>query len=408
MLEPPGAGKVERVRVVGHDLSVVADLQALADRARVTGRLGIDTEFMGEGRYRALLCVAQVAVKRDDGESDTEVLDTLEEALDPSPLAAILADPAVEIVMHAGRQDVALLRRTWQTDVTNVFDTQVAAGFTGRGAQMGYEALLGDVLGVRLNKSASFTRWDQRPLTAEQVQYAREDVLNIIQLAEALQDELGRLGRLEWAREECRALESVSDRRDLDVIFNKLPRIGGLDPPIRAVARELVEWREETAQRQDKPVSTVLADAPLVEIARRRPKDTSRLQQIRGLNEQTLRRRGRDILAAVERGREREAIPRDGDKPIASDPRDSAAIALCEALVRTRTAEAGLAYELLTARADLERIVRAQRTGAPEPDARALHGWRRELVGNELLALLRGELSLRLGADRRIAVEPAQ
>jgi ribonuclease D len=386
----------------------VADLESFAARARATGRLGIDTEFMGEGRYRSLLCVVQVAVERDDGESDVEVLDALDPALDPTPLAGVLADPDVELVMHAGRQDVALLRRTWGTDVTNIFDTQVAAGFTGRGAQMGYEALLHGVLGVRLRKSASFTRWDARPLTDEQISYAREDVLQLVQLADALQRELDERGRLEWAREECRALESVTDTRDLDVVFGKLPRIGGLDPPVRAVARELIEWREETAQAADRPVSSVLPDAPLVEIARRRPRDIPRLQQIRGLNEQTLRRRGREILAAVERGRDREPIPRDGDKPIAADPRDGPAIALCEALTRARTYEAGLAYELVAARADLERIVRSVRSGAPEPDVRTLRGWRRELVGSELLDLLGGALSLRIGEDRRLEVGPGR
>ena len=381
------------------------DLQAFAERVRAIGRFGIDTEFMGEGRYRSLLCVVQIAVEQPDGTIQVEVLDALDDSWDPAPLASLLADPAVEVIFHAGRQDVALLRRTWSTDVVNIFDTQVAAGFTGRGAQMGYEALLGDVLGVRLKKSASFTRWDKRPLTREQVQYAREDVLHIIQLADALQSELERLGRLQWAREECEFLESISDERDLDTVFARLPRVGGLDPAIRAVARELVEWRETTARTQDKPVSSVLPDAPLIEVARRRPKDLDRLQQIRGLNESTLRRRGRDILAAVERGREREPIPRDGDRPIPTDPLDSAAIALCEALTRTRTLEADLAYELVAARADLERSGKAVRTGAEEPDVRTLRGWRRALVGAELLELLRGQRTLRLGPDRHLVVE---
>ena len=383
----------------------MTELQALADRARETGQLGIDTEFMGEGRYRALLCVVQVAAIREDGESDVMVLDTLDDSLDPAPIAGLLADPAVEVVFHAGRQDVALLRRVWGTPVTNIFDTQVAAGFTGRGAQMGYEALLSSVLGVRLNKSASFTRWDARPLSAEQVRYAQEDVLHIIQLARALQDELRAQGRLEWALEECRALEAVTDVRDLDVVFAKLPRIGGLDPAVRAIARELVEWREQTARDADKPVSTVLADAPLVEIARRRPGSFDRLEQIRGINQQALRRRGREIIAAVERGRDREPIDRDGDKPLPSDPLDGPAIALSEALVRTRTLQAGMAYELVAARADLERIVRSMRLGAPEPDVRTLRGWRRELVGAELLELLSGKRSLRIGPDRRLKVE---
>jgi ribonuclease D len=384
----------------------VPDLQAFAERARATGRLGIDTEFMGEGRYRALLCVVQIAVTQPDGDVWVEVLDALDPALDPAPIAEVLADPAVEVVLHAARQDVALLRRTWGTEVTNVFDTQVAAGFTGRGAQMGYDPLLSDVVGVRLSKSASFTKWDRRPLTEEQIRYAREDVLHLQELAVKLQEELEQLGRLQWAREECRVLEASSDERDVDLIFQRLPRIGGLEPAIRAVARELVEWREETARRQDKPASSVLPDAPLIEIARRRPRDLERLQQIRGLNEGVLRRRGRDIVAAVERGRERQPIPRDGDRPIAGDPLDAPAIALCEALIRARTLGAELAYELVASRADIERIVRAQRTAAAEPDVRTLQGWRRELVGAELLELLAGRRRLRLGEDRRLSVEP--
>jgi len=372
----------------------------LARRARETGRLGIDTEFMGEGRYRTLLCLVQVAVEDGPQGSRVEVLDPLAGDHDPAPLAATLADPQVEVLVHAGRQDVALLRRVWSTDVRGVFDTQVAAGFAGLRAQLGYEALLSEVLGVRLRKSASFTRWDARPLSAEQVEYAREDVLHLIQLADALQERLAQRGRLEWAREECRALEAASDERDLDAIFDRLPRVNSLEPSQRAVARELVEWRERTAQEGDRPVSSVLADAALVEIAKRRPATSERLAQIRGLNEGTLRRRGRAIIEAVARGRERDPIPVEGERPAHADPADAPLIALGEALARARAAEAGLAYELLAARADLQRIVTALRLGAPEPAVRTLEGWRREVVGEELLELLRGRRSLRVSAGR--------
>src|SRR4051794_39774425 len=236
--------------------TVDTTVTGLAQRARETGRLGIDTEFMGEGRYRPLLCLVQVAVEdagHDEGGIRVEVLDPLQDSFDPTPLADVLADPDIEIVLHAGRQDVALLRRVWGTDVRNIFDTQVAAGFAGRRAQLGYEALLSELTGVRLRKSASFTRWDARPLSDEQVRYAREDVLHLLQLADALQDELAARGRLEWAREECRALEDVSDERDADAIFARLPRINSLDPAQRAVARELVEWREGVARESDRP-----------------------------------------------------------------------------------------------------------------------------------------------------------
>jgi ribonuclease D len=387
------------------DAGTVTDL---AELARAAGRLGIDTEFMGEGRYRPLLCLVQVAVEEPGGEVRVAVLDPLADSLDPALLAAALADPAVEVVMHAGRQDVALLRRVWRTEVSNVFDTQVAAGFAGLRAQLGYEALLHEMLGVRLRKSASFTRWDARPLSEEQVGYAREDVLHLLQVADALQERLRKRGRLEWAREECRVLETASDERDPDALFARLPRINSLDPAQRAVARELVAWRERTAQEADRPATSILPDAPLVEIAKRRPRSIDRLAQIRGLHEGALRRRGPAILAAVERGRERLPIPVEGERPAQPDAADAPLIALGEALVRARAAEAGLAYELIAARADLQRVVTALRVEGPEADVRTLQGWRRAVVGEELLELLQGRRSLRVGPGGRIEVsEPA-
>jgi ribonuclease D len=385
-------------------MSLVSEL---AEAARATGRLGVDTEFMGEGRYRSLLCLVQVAVDDGDGGSRVEVLDPLEGDLDPGPLAEVLADPDIEIVMHAGRQDVALLKRVWETEVTNVFDTQVAAGFAGLRAQLGYEALLSEVCGVRLRKTASFTRWDARPLSPEQVEYAREDVLHLLQLAGALADRLSDLGRLEWAREECRMLESVSDVRDVESVFERLPRINSLDPAQRAVAHELVGWREHTAQEADRPVQTILSDAGLVEIAKRRPKTMERMRQIRGINESTMHRRGKAVLEAVERGREREPIAVEGERPAQTRPDDAVLIALGEALVRARALESKIAYELIAAKADLQRIALAVRDDQPEPAVRTLEGWRRELVGEELIALLRGDLTLGLDADRRLVVEPS-
>ena len=149
---------------------------------------------------------------------------------------------------------------------------------------------------------------------------------------------------------------------------------------------------------------SVLSDTALIEVAKRRPSTVSALEQIRGINEQTLRRRGRAILEAVERGRTRAPIPVEGGRPSQPDALDAPVIALAEALVRARAIEFELAYELIAARADLQRIVLAMRDGAPEPDVRTLSGWRRKVVGDELLDLLAGRRALTVGANRHVAV----
>ncbi|HXN37358.1 MAG TPA: HRDC domain-containing protein [Solirubrobacteraceae bacterium] len=386
------------------------DLRAVADAARAAGRLALDTEFIGEGRYRTLLCLIQLAVPQGDVGERIELIDPLSDDLDGGPLADVLADPAIQVVVHAGRQDIALLRRRLGTEVSNVFDTQVAAGFSGLAAQSSYDSLLAELLGVRLAKSASFTRWDARPLSAEQLAYAREDVVHLLALAGELERKLAALGRLQWAREECQPLAHTSDERDLDVVFARLPRVRGLSASGRGIARELLEWRERTAAEQDRPVQSVLGDAVLMEIAKRRPSSEHELEQIRGAG--AARRRARELLAAVARGLQRPPEPPPDDmRPAPPQPDDMPLIALCEALVRARAREAGLAYELLAARADLQAIVLARRLGREQgegadgkADVRTLRGWRAELVGDELLALLDGGLSLSVRAGRlRIA-----
>ena len=232
---------------------------------------------MGEGRYRPLLCLVQVAVeragrRRGPGRGARPARATTST---PAPLADVLADPEVEIVFHAGRQDVALLRRVWahRGDATSS-TRRSPPGSPGRRAQLGYEALLSELLGVRLRKSASFTRWDARPLSDEQVA-------------------LRARGRAAPARARRRApAASSTSRGRLGVGARGVPRARGRlrrarpptrsSPACRASTRSTrrsapsrassSQWREETARRRRTGrCQSVLADAALVEIAKRRP-----------------------------------------------------------------------------------------------------------------------------------------
>jgi ribonuclease D len=390
-----------------HGLASSADVEATAALARAHGRLGIDTEFMSEGRYRALLCLTQVAVE-DPSAPDgirTILIDGLDAGVDVRPLAGLLADPEVEIVLHAGRQDVAILRRAWATELTNVFDTQIAAGFVGESAQAGYGNLIGSVLGLRVGKTASYTRWDARPLTREQLSYAAEDVAHLLQLADEIQRRLAETDRFNWAMEECRRLEGATDERDPETAWERLPRVGQLDPQARAVAKRLAAWRERTASAEDRPVGQVLQDPPLLELAKRHPRQLDALGQIRGIHPSFIKRRGAELLEAVAAGMADPPIPRETRRGH-SDSSDAPLIALAEALLRARAMEAGLAYELIASRSDLEQIIAASRQRAPEPEVRTLSGWRRELVGSDLESLLLGNVAVAVGSSRRLELHP--
>ena len=371
----------------------------LAGRAADAGRLAIDTEFMSERRYQAMLCLAQLAVADPEapGGVRTEILDPIEDEIDAGPLAGVLADPAVEVVVHAGRQDVAILKRTWQTDIQNVFDTQVAAGFLRYGVQEGYGSLVRKVLGVEPAGGEAFTHWDRRPLTDQQLEYARADAAHLLALGDALEEQLTAAGRLEWAREESRAVARSSDERDPPAIFARLPKVARLRARDRAVAIELVEWRERVAARLDRSVPSILPDHVLVELARRRPSSRDALAQTRGLPVATRERRGKELLDAIERGTEREPPPAPPEPPRTA-PEDAPLVALGQALVRQASLETGVGAELIATQADVVRAVETARRGE-EAQVRVLEGWRRDVVGAELLELLAGRRTLRVGPE---------
>jgi ribonuclease D len=376
-------------------MSIVSEL---AEQARREGRLGLDTEFVSERRYRPLLCLVQVVVG-----DRIEILDPLGN-LDPAPLAEVLADPAIEVVLHAGRQDVALLKRTWRSEVRNVFDTQVAAGFAGYGGQSGYDSLVRSLLGASAKGAEGFSRWDRRPLTAEQIDYARADVEHLLPMTDALQERLRASGRLEWAREECRALEAATDDRPPEEQFARLPRVRRLSKRQRAVALTLVGWRQDLAREIDRPPSSILPDHVLVEVARRQPDSRRGLEEVRGMPGQTFQRWHRELLDAVARGRDAPDAP-DLPDVEAGDQGDAPLIALGQALVRQRALEAKVAVDLLSTQSDIAAVVGGLRRNGPAPDVRTLHGWRRELVGDELVKLLSGDCVVRV-RQRRLTVEP--
>ncbi len=384
--------------------------ELLAQRASEHGRLAIDTEFVSERRYQAQLCLVQVAVPDAEGPEGvrTDVLDPLDDsvALDPAPLARVLADPAVGVIMHAGRQDVAILRRTWNTDITNVFDTQVAAGFLGFGNQEGYESLVRSALGVALKGGEGFTRWDRRPLTERQISYAGDDARLLLALGAEMERRLAEKGRLEWAREESLLVQASRDERSPERAYERLPKLGRLDGGQRAAAWRLCEWRERLARKADRPPSYIVPDQALVELARRRPGNRAALEAIRGLPQQTLHRRGAELIEQIELSREDQAPPAAPSAP-RRDPAEAPLIALAQAVLRHRSMESGVATELIATQSELAALVGAVRRGIDGSAVRALEGWRRELVGDELRELIEGRRAVSVDADGGLRVVPA-
>jgi len=369
-------------------LTTTQDLVQFAERAQHAPAIGIDTEFMRERTYFARLCLVQISLAEETAVIDPLAIDDLSALLD------LLRDRRIVKVLHAGTQDLEIFYRLMGSAAAPVFDTQVAATLAGFPQQTGYGALVKELVGVQLDKADTFTDWARRPLTSAQIEYAHDDVRYLLPLYERLRGALERDERMEWLEKDFARL---ADPAFYEVIpeeqWRRVKRVSSLNRRQLAVAREVTAWREGEAQRRNLPKRWVLSDESVVEIARRMPSTTAALEAIRGVSEKLPRGAYGAVVKAVERGRE---VP-DDELPILERRRRrpaadiDGAIDLMVALVRLRAREHGVAMPILASRDDLERLASGDR------EAHALlEGWRREIVGDELLALLEGRIALTL------------
>lgn len=377
----------------GTYIATPADLKPFCDSLRGATVLALDTEFVGEHSYYAKLEIVQVAADGVAGVIDFPAVGGLE------PLLERLYDPAVEKVFHAGTQDLEILYRLGGRPLAPVFDTQVAAAFVGLGASIGYSALVERVTGRRLKKLHTVTDWSRRPLSPSQLSYAVDDVTFLLPIHAHLHERLQKLGRLGWVREECKALEGVPVKEQVEdrERYRRVKEWNKLDRRGLAILRELAAWREAAARARNAPRPRVLADEILVEIARLGPARAAELRTLRRLYPRVIERDGESIIAAVRRG---QAVP-DKDLPaMERGPRRrvrAGTVDLLNAFLRARSEEEDIAPSLLATVGELETLAHDPRG----EDARALpilHGWRREMVGNEILDILEGRASIRVDA----------
>jgi ribonuclease D len=375
-------------------------LEAFAAELRGCRLLGVDTEFLTERNYFPRLCLIQIAT-----ENLLAVVDPL--GCKNLTLLGDVLDDDLELVVHSGEQDLAILDRHLGRVPARVFDTQIAAAFLGYGHKIGYSRLVDTCCGTRPKSSEAYTDWARRPLEAGQIDYALDDVRYLLRCRTFLVKELRAVGRLEWAEQECAlaratALEGYDPYRQ----WRRVSGGRGLNGQQLAILREVAAWREQEAAARNEPRQRIVADRVLVELARRAPRRREELRHYRGMHPKEATRSAKAILAAVERGRKKppEELPvrprRSGPD---DDPNVAALATLLDAFLRARALDLEISSRLLANRRDLERLVRLSLNGAiadgesgqgseePHP---LLHGWRRQVVGEDILRLLQGELTL--------------
>ncbi len=365
--------------------------------------LALDTEFLGEKRYFERLCLVQIHAPTETGAVEA-ALDPF--ALDLAPLAQMIEDPAVTKLVHAGAVDLKIFFQGFGARPQNVFDTQIAAAFLGYGHQIGYADLVKRITRVQLSKTMQYTDWSARPLSAEQIDYALADVRYLPPLFEQLRADLNERGRMGWANAEfARAIERSTRQFDDRDAFKKL-NLSGLSRKQLAVLREGAAVRETIARTGDKPPSFILPDLALIQMARQQPKSVGELRAIRGITALSTR----DAQAFVE------AIQTALASPVASwpdawdtarpDARLDAIIALLGVVVSATAAAQDVSRSYLAPRETLFELATHYIEGTLDQihDLPVLQDWRGDLVGRDLLALMKGEQVVGFDADLKLPV----
>jgi ribonuclease D len=337
------------------------ELPALARELASHEWIGVDTEFLRERTFFPKLCLLQIKAGRHIYCVDTLRIGSLD------PLMPALTAAPVRKVIHAARQDLEAVYLTGRRVISPVFDTQIAAGCTGRKPQVGYAELVKTLLEVTVPKGQTRTDWSKRPLTREQLEYAADDVLYLGDVASLLTEQLRSLQREHWVTEDCLALEDMRlYEPDPAQAWARLRGVAQLAPAARARAKTIAIWREQEARERDLPRAWILSDAALFSIAQS--------DGVHSLNDALAAK----LSAALEASSESPPDLEPG-MDLRPTPEQKALIERLAKIVDARAAELQVSAEILAPRGELKALAMGRR------DAHALSGWRREEIGSRLL-----------------------
>ena len=369
-----------------HFIDSPEELKQLCTRLQQSHWLALDTEFIRERTYYPHFCLLQISNGREAACIDPLRLEDL------SPLTDLLFDEKIIKVFHAGRQDLEIFHQLWQRLPRPLFDTQIAATLLSQGEQIGYAALVQKSLGIELDKGASRTDWSQRPLEREQTRYALDDVIHLGEIYLQQRSALEKLGRLQWLDDDFDSLtDPATYQIDPDNCWQRVKGRQHLKGEQLAVLQQLAAWREERAVIRDKPRKWMMKDEILIELARRMPSDTQKLQRLRGVEERLVERHGETLLQLIDQARSspKEQWPME-QRPKRPGIEQDALTDLLMCALRLLAQQQKISPAIIAGRKELERLAGGERQIA------LLNGWRKSVAGAKLLELAEGRCQIRV------------
>ncbi|MDC9729908.1 MAG: ribonuclease D [Methyloprofundus sp.] len=361
------------------------DLHTLCQEMKQAAWLAIDTEFLREKTYYPKFCLLQIATL--DWVACIDPI-ALEGQMDE--LFSIINDPAIIKVLHSCRQDVEIFYQLSGKLPGPIYDTQLVAPLLGYQENPGYAMLVSGFLNINLSKTHTRTDWSQRPLSAEQIQYAADDVIYLGKIYCMMQDQLKKLGRENWLNDDFEQLLNP-DLYDIpaEKAWLKIRGKNKLTGKQLAIVQVLAEWREEAAKRSDKPKNWIVRDEHIMDMSKLQPTTVQALAKIRGVTDGFVKRRGAKVCELIKKGQNLPPLQvkvklKSGKK---TQPQE-AVLDILGGVVRLRAAENSLNPIILATRKDLEALIEGS------DECALLSSWRYSMVGEELQRILQGKISL--------------
>ncbi|AJD48577.1 ribonuclease D [Isoalcanivorax pacificus W11-5] len=350
----------------------VDDLQDAMAGLSAQQPLYLDTEFMRERTFWPQLALVQVNT------GDAIWLIDAPALADPTTLAPLCAGHP--LVMHACSEDIEALNVFTGAAPVAIEDTQIAAALCGHDLQCSYQRLVRELTGTELPKDATRTDWLKRPLSPQQLAYARDDVVWLPELAERLREQLAGLGRLVWWQEECqRLLDSVQAQVPAEDAWRQVKGAGHLQGVALARLQQLAAWRDRMARERDLPRGFIIRDPALLALAQQPPRQAEGLHD-QGVHPSVIRRDGETLLVLL---REAEQMTPPAPLPEPPDAAQRDRVKQLRTHVGKIAAQLGVEPEVLVRRRWLEALVRE-----PEQIPAPMQGWRRTLVAEPLQEIL--------------------
>jgi len=355
----------------------------------------IDTEFIRESTYYAELALIQIGSGEHFACIDPLAIN------DFTPFAELLAKPDLLKLFHSCSQDLEILYQKFGSVPTPVFDTQLAAAVLGYNHQISYADLVQQVCDVQLEKKHTRANWMRRPLSQDELDYAMDDVRYLLTVYEHLSKQLQTNRRDSWMEKDLRALTDPAKYEvDLSQVWKRLKGVQKLKGEKLLIAAHLCRWREELAQRQNRPRRWIAKDDTLIEIARQKPASEADLSSIPELQEKTIRRHGAELLAIVARATNTDASEWPQHDKINSLDKQQLALGDClMALCRVIAEENEIALATLVVRKDIDNLILNSKS------SRLTQGWRFTMAGEKLLEFIHGQTAISV-ADDKLQLEP--